>query len=712
MSEIIESAGSMGMMVVALGGLGVVVALGLAGLGFTKRRVPLAAWVLIPFLICVIGAFGAWSNAGSVLASLPSAEAQVLNSQALAGLWQSVTIDWLSRWVAAGVLVACTWAAGVGATLAAGTKDETSLTPVSAGLAAVSSILGAIALGVYGVSNHLTTEAYSVAGLVLVGGLGVAFASSRRALYEQAFRVAGMRFTAAACFVIAVWFGSRASSMGTQIDMFGPNGRALGESVEDAVRMWNQVADPVWTMSLAAFLIALVIAFLGVYSELGEVVQRYTLIDIWATLALVLVLTGARGLEHTRTDVLSAVGTHAPATDIYARWGTDLPSAVVTIDKKMLMTEPVTGGYGDVLSFENFLIGYNEDGTPKMEPEWRRIFAWDGSSWTADSTPLSCEGHTLPCTALAGVNSTRLPLLAIGKGETATDLLAAAKQMPNGEFLLLMRALDAESDTEVPYQLAQRQVTFLKVKTDAEVDLMKEIWVDAGYKEMFWGPTHWFGEGEDADPVPYGAAILADTEAPGLHVLVSDRARVEGVANSCLSVAVSHDDGVMSASDTWCSMSEGDVQEWRAQAREVWPLPETEFVKARIAKVEGPIDAKLVEDVFLRETGAVEHCQALAHEKALEDYDPDDEESEMAPTSGRLELSVVINDRGKINGTYVEDRSRLDNREITTCIAKRFRKLQFEELPKPEQVEGEEKPEPPSATLWITYDFAELPEEE
>lgn len=712
MSEIIEAAGSMGMMVVALGGLGVLVSLGLAGLSFTKRRMPLAAWVLIPFLICVIGAFGAWSNAGSVLGQLPAADAQVLNEQALAGLWQSVTIDWLSRWVAAGVLIAATWAAGVGATLAAGPSEETALTPVSAGLAAVSSILGAIALGVYGVSNHLTTEAYALAALVLIGGLGVAFASARRALYEHAFRVAGMRFVSASCFVIAVWFGSRATGMGTQIDMFGPNGRAMGQSVENAVRMWNQVADPVWTMALAAFLIALVIAFLGVYSELGEVVQRYTLIDVWATIALILVLTASRGLENMRTEALSEVGTHAPATDVYSRWGNDLPSAVLTVEKESVMSEPDKGGYGDVFSFENFQVGSKEDGAPIMQTEWRRIYAWDGASWTADSTPLDCEGHTDACTPLGAVNSTRTPLLAIGKGEPATELMKAAKKMPNGEFLLLLRALDADSETTVPYQLAHKQVTFLKVKTDAPVDLTKEVWVDAGYKQMFWGPTFWFGEGEDKDPVIYADAILADTESPGLHVLVSEKARVEGVANSCVSAAIAYDDGKTSPSDAWCSIVEGDVQEWRAKAREVWPIPEPETVKARITKVEGPIDPKLVEEVFLHETGGVAHCQQLAYEKALEEYDPDDEDSPMAPTSGRLELSVVINDRGKINGTYVEDRSRLENRDLTTCIAKRYRKLQFDELPKPEPVEGEEKPEPAKATLWITYYFAELPDPE
>lgn len=711
MSDVLEAAGSMGMIVAGLGGLGALVALGLAGMAFTKRRVPLAAFVFLPFMVCVLGALGAWSNAGSILGQLPGLEAPVINDTALAGLWQSVTIDWLSLWVAAGVLILGTWCAGVGATLAAGKADEAALTPVSAAMAAIGAIVGSLALGAYGVSAGLNTEAYMLAGMILAGGLGVAFASSRRALYEHAYRVAGMRFTAGACFVIAAFFAAQAVSMGAQISMFGPNGAANGETIDNAVRMWSQIADPVFTMSIAAFLIALVIAFLGMYSELGEIVQRYTLIDVWATIVLILILVGARVLESTNTTALADVGTHMPATGIYDGWGTDLPSAVVTVDKVPHVSRPLNGGYGDVLVFRPAVIGYKPDGTPENRNEWRRIFAWTGSSWTADDSPLSCEGNTTGSCTVATINTERTPLLAIGKGEPATDLMIAAEKVPDGKFMLLMRALEADG-AAVPSQLAHGQVTFIEVNVGKDVDLMKEIWVDAGYKQMFWGPTHWFGEGEDKDPVLYAKAIVADTEAPGVHVLISEKARVEGVANSCVAAAVSFDDGKTAPSNVWCSVVAADVEDWRAKAREVWPIPEPETVSARVVKVEGPIDEAHVKDVFLRETGAVAYCQELAHEKALDDYDPDDEESELAPTSGRMEFSVVINDRGKVNGTYTEDTSKLDNREIAGCVAKRYRKLSFPELPKPVAVEGEDKPEPASATIYITYDFKELPTEE
>jgi hypothetical protein len=712
MSDVLEAAGSMGMVVAGLGGLGAVVALALAGLAFTKRRVPLAAFVFLPFAVCVLGALGAWTNAGSVLGSLSGLDAAKINETALAGLWQSVTIDWLSLWVAAGVLVLGTWCAGVGATLAAGKSEETALTPVSAASSAIGAIVGSIALGAYGVRSGLTTEAYMLAGVILVGGLGVAFASSRRALYEHAYRVAGMRFTAAACFAIAAFFASQAVSMGAQIAMFGPGGKANGEAIDNAVRMWSAIADPVFTMSIAAFLIALVIAFLGMYSELGEIVQRYTLIDVWATIVLVLVLVAARAIESSNTTALADVGTHMPATQIFDSWGTDLPSAVVTVEREPHVSRPVEGGYGDVLAFRPYVIGYKEaDGAPVTRSEWRRIWKWTGSSWTADDSPLSCEGNTTGTCTVATIGTERTPLLAIGKGETASDLMIAAKAVPDAKFMLLLKALDSDAGA-VPSQLAHGQVTFIEIHVAKDVDIMKEIWVDAGYKEMFWGPTHWFGEGEDKDPVLYAEAIVADTESPGVHVLVSPKARVEGVANSCVAAAVHFEDGETSPSGIWCSVVEADVEDWRAKAREVWPIPEPEMVEARVVKIEGPVDNDHVTDVFLRETGAVEHCQKLAYEKALEDYDPDDEDAPMAPTDGRMEFSVVINDRGRINGTYTQDTSKLDNREIAGCVAKRYRKLSFDPLPKPPVVEGEPKPEPPTATIYINYDFGKLPDPE
>jgi hypothetical protein len=721
MSEILNNGGPMAMAVLGLGGVGALVALVLGGLSFTKRRVPLAAFAIMPILVCAVGAIGAWSSAGTVFTAIESADPNTLNDVAMQGLWTALTVDWLSRWVAAFLLVLCAWCAGIGATIAVGPAAETRLTPFAAAFAAITSVVGAGGLAAYGLGKGLALEAQLVAAVVFLGGLGVAFSSARRAVYEHAYRVAGMRFTSAACFVLAVMYGGRAVSMGTQIAMFGPNGSTLGLDLPSAVVQWNQVADPVWTLAWASFGVALLVAFMGFANELGEIVQRFTLVDVFATLLLVAGLATVRVVEESRSNALLEVGTHAPARAIFDAWGTDFPSGAVTIEKTPVPASPANGGYGDVITYYDFTIGYDEDGNPISKREWRRTSVWDGSSWYADSSPLDCTDHPAGCTPPT-IGTERIPLVAIGKGEDATNLLDMAKTLPGGEFMLLLRATDFGSETLVPQALAHKQLGFLPIRVEAEVDLKKHIWVDAGYKEMFWGPTYWFGEGEDKEPLFYTDAIFEQTGSDGVHVLVSERARVEGVASSCLAAQNSHDDGRAVPNDKWCSITLGDVDEWRAQAREVWDLPENDrWLRVDIDAPgerdmeEGaePIDTATMEDSFRRETAAVEYCQLLAHEKALDEYDPDDEESELAETSGRLEMSVVINNRGRVNGIYTEDKSRLKNRDITGCIAKRLRKWSFDELPKPAPVEeGEEKPAPLEVTVYLTYSLPKLSEDE
>jgi len=720
MSEILEAGGMMATVVMGLGVLGALIALALGGLAFTKRRVPLAAFAFMPLLVCMVGAIGAWSGAGTVFAALESADADSLNEMAMAGLWQSLTVDWLSRWVAAFLLVLSAWCAGIGATIAVGPASESRLTPFSAAFVALTSIASAGGLAAYGLGKGLAMEAYLLAAVVLFGGLGVAFSSTRRALYEHSFRVAGMRFTSAACFVLAVVYGGRAVSMGTQIAMFGPNGSANTADLASAVVMWTEVADPVWTIAWVSFGLALLIAFFGFFNELGEIVERFTLVDVWATLALVAVLATVRVVEESRTNALLDVGTHAPARLIFEAWGNDLATGALTVDKQPISASPRKGGYGDVLVFHDFVAGYDDKGNPINKREWRRTWAWTGSSWYADDSPLDCEGRA-GCTPPT-LDTSRLPLVAIGKGEDATNLLAMAKTLPSKEFMLLLRTIDFGADDVVPSQLAHKQLGFLPVSVEREVDLTKDLWVDAGYKEMFWGPTQWFGEAEDKEPIFYTDAIFEETGAEGVHVLISERARVEGVAGSCLAVENNLDDGVAVPNENWCSISAGEVDEWRKNAREVWDLPkEDRWLKFRaelpdkklIAEGEPPIDAALMEDVFRRETSAIAYCQVLAHTAALEEFDPDDKESELAETSGRMEMSVVINERGRVNGTYVEDRSKLQNSDISRCIAKRYRKLSFDPLPKPPPpAEGEERLPPNKVTLYLTYSFPKLPVED
>lgn len=65
MTDLIAAGGSLSYAVLGLGVAGAVVAIGLGGLGFRQRRVPLAAFVLLPILVVLVGAVGALMNAGA-----------------------------------------------------------------------------------------------------------------------------------------------------------------------------------------------------------------------------------------------------------------------------------------------------------------------------------------------------------------------------------------------------------------------------------------------------------------------------------------------------------------------------------------------------------------------------------------------------------------------------------------------------------------------
>src|SRR5690349_7829066 len=70
MSAALAASGAFGYVILALGVVGILVNLAMAGLALSKRRVPLAALVAAPLLALAVGAFGTWLDAGSVWAAV------------------------------------------------------------------------------------------------------------------------------------------------------------------------------------------------------------------------------------------------------------------------------------------------------------------------------------------------------------------------------------------------------------------------------------------------------------------------------------------------------------------------------------------------------------------------------------------------------------------------------------------------------------------
>ena len=674
MSGLMNAGGALTGVVLVVGVFGLLVTLALAGLGYTKRRVPLAMWAALPLLCVAVGALGAWSGAGDIYGSLEALEAGEVPGAAMAGVWSSLTIDWFSRWVAAFLFAAAAWGASIGA-LAAG--DDTQFTPVSGAFAALVSIVGGLAIMAYGVQAGVGQQATIMGVLIIFAGLGVSLGSFRRALDEQAERVAGMRFAASVCMFMGVSFAAGGLFMGSRMDVLGVGGALeQADDLMSAIAMWGELAAPVITLGWAAIVVAGIIAFFGFYNELGEVVERFTLVDVFATMLLMGFLGTLRVVEHSRTDGLFAIGANAPAAVLFGEYGSDLGAALLSIEKETQPVDPGAGGFGDVFAYKN--------------EAWTRTHKWNGTGWDDDATPLESVEH-----------GKLRPMLAIGSGEEAHWVVDALKVIPDGKALLMLRAFEVKEDVDVPDELSHLQVTFLELELGSEADFETEIWGDTGKRHVNWGPVKWFGETDGEEALVYIPGVFEDTESAGLNLFVEERSRVKGLISSCLAVVMELDeDGSVVPSDKWCRLHEGTEEEARLLAMEAWEVPETEFTSMTVTHREGDqLDPERVIDRLMREVAGIEYCVNELLEEGEEELE------------GKMKLEVFVNKRGKVGDIKVHEKSKMQTPGAARCFAKRIKTASWEwpeDWEEPELEEGEEAP--PLPTFDVLLELKAPPE--
>jgi hypothetical protein len=708
MSEILANGGSLTYVVLGLGGLGLLLNLVFAGLGFTKRRLPLTLFMLVPILVAAVGAVATWSAAGAAIAALTEVEPTSIAENAMVNLWTSQTADWLSRWVAAGVLMVGCWCAAVGSGVAAGTERLWTLG--AAVMSFLCTVIGTVAIVAFSVRNELGQESFMLAGLLLFGGLGVTFSATRRSIEdEQMFRVAASRFVAGISLVIGVIFAATASMLGSKMAFFGADGIAQDATLAlaDVIFNWETAATPVVTCAWIAIGAAFIVAWFGFVAELGEIVQRYTLLDVVATMMLFFVLGGVRMVEATNTDSLMSYGTHGPAPELFSQFGSELPSALLSYKKEAFEVVPHTGGFDDVIAFTTQSRSFevpNPDlpGETKFEvekwKEWRRTHVRTADGWQADGTKLE---------DIAAVDG--LPLIVIPSGAEGVELLNTMRKVTGKRALLLMSAAEVKADVEIPDQLAHEQITFMPIEIDHEMDLATETWTEAGARNMvMWGPIRWYDEKQDEEVMVYQQTLFEKTESPGMHVLVSDRTRTKSIVSSCLATQMELDEkGIFHAGTRWCSISDKPKLEMREAAAEVFELPEVETtrytVKHETENMEKDADKAFREEIdtlFKRELGAVEWCQAEAGK--IEGAD----EKELL---GKMLFEITIRRLGTVNYVGLHEKSKMLNGTIFQCVRSRIKMMEFAELPEPEMVtdeEGVEKEGPmPKRSLELTVEF-------
>ncbi|NCG21202.1 MAG: hypothetical protein GWP91_19500 [Rhodobacterales bacterium] len=670
MSDLISAGGSLSLVVLGLGAVAAVAALAMGGMAFTKRRIPLAAWVLLPMLTVIVGALGAWQASAEVYTSIAAAEPAMIGQTAMDGLNGVLAIDTLSRWVAAFVFALCTWAASAGA-FAAG--DDTERTMGSGGLAALVTGVGAIVVGVVGARAGVGADATILAGLMVFAGFGVSFGSFKRALDEQGPRVAGMRFVSSVCMLLAVSYGSKALVMSSRLSALGHDGvAAQSADLLSAIALWGEVAAPVATLGWIAMVIAVVVAFFGFFSELGEVVERYTLLDVFATLAIMSLVGGSRLIEMTRTSGLEAIGNYAPAVALFTEMGGDLHSALLTVDGKPVAVTPNKGGFGDVLVY--------------TDEAWTRQYAWNGAGWDKVDTPLA---------EVNDLNALR-PLLVMGGSADANEAITALEMTPDGHALLMLRASEVKGDVDVPAELAYLQFTFMELQLGTERDLKTEVWTPAGDNNFKWGPVYWFGETEAEEQVELAASVSEATEATGLHLVIGERSRMKDIANGCLAWTSSVVDGKLEGNENWCHFTNDDAVEVRDEAAALWDVPAPENTRMTVTKVEGDqVEEAVVVDYLIREVGAIDHCLTVARDEGEEE------------TTGKMMIDLGVTSKGKIQ-VDLNEKSRLKTAVVARCVALRFKDVVIpwpEDWEAPEVEEGEERP--PMPTYEVVLDLKE-----
>lgn len=672
MSEILSAGGSLSMVVLGLGGLALLMILGGGAIAVAKRRVPLFYWVLGPLLVAGVSALGAWSAAGGYMADIGASSAEQIVHTAEQGLYDSLSIEWFGRWIAALLFGVAAWAAAAGAFMAG---PEGRFTPVAAGSTAILSVIGAAVVFGYGAYQGIEgMQPLVMAMLILFGGLGVAVAALKRAVYEHAERVASMRFVSGICLILGVSYAGRAMTMGIRAEAFGPTGISeTATSLAQAVMMWSDISNPVTAIAWMAFGFALLIGFAGFYYELGEVVDRFTLLDVWAALLVFLVVGGTRTLETWRIDGLQEVANNQPAAAMFAQFGADLPASLLQYGDKTINVEPSSGGFGDVYVH--------------ADETWTRKYQWNGAGWYADDTPLD---QVQP--------SPLRPLIVMNQGDDAKDLVKVVEGA-GGKALLLLRGEEVKADVLVPEELVYLQVTFLPIELSTDMDLKTELWARGGYREVNWGPTTWYGDTESSDAVTYLDDVFADTEATGLQLLLGEKGRVKDVVAGCLAATVSIDEnGKAAANDKWCRISLAIEDEVRTAAMGLWEIPAPEHVRMSFGKptdaIADIIGTEKMQDRLIRELGAIDYCVAIARDEGEE-------------VDGRMTLVTEFDEDGTIS-VELEERSKNTNFMVHRCVKDRFKKVEFvfeadnwPQAEEPENEEDEVEPLPPETMLVV-----------
>lgn len=673
----------MSSLILVLGAIGALACIAMLGLGVMGRRVPVLGYVGAPLLVLLLGSLAAMSSASGTLASLDGADITQLNQLANGGLKEALEVSASSRLWAAAVLVLAVWCAAIPAVVRSG--QDWGWTVVDTVFAIILMIAGAIAVLVLGTKWGVADHMVPVLGVLGVGGAGVAVGSLRRGLFDDAERVAVLRFAAGVAFLGAIGQIGHYVMAVAEIEVIGAALAASPDTLDTTMITGLETLSRVTALAWVVWAFGFLIAMCGLFMELGEAVAKYLVIDGAAITALAVMMLVSRGAEISTISDVRTVGNLSPMTQLIGDMGSDLPAGAVALKGAMVDARPVEGGFGDVLVLESRVE--NEGEEPVVQ--WIRRYKWTGTGWDKDQTPLA-QAELAP-----------KPVLLAASSSSQAEYLFEAMEKASAGAMLLIRSGDIQK--ELPEMAQQINGAYLPLMASTQAEPGTQLWARAHKRGLYYGAVRWYGEGdEEKDLITRSDSAFEQTESPGMTVLINERSIIRQVNDYCLAATMTPEDDTVVARGAWCELSRETFEDFRAAALETWEAPVSETVRLKVKA-----DERLPEgtaELLQNELGALAYCQQKA-------VDFGEEEG----LSGTYAAEFEINKRGRISwhepGELGRRVTELENRVIRKCVRARLDTIVFAEHEIETDPEDEEDftsveytvvfgdPPPPSADL-------------
>jgi hypothetical protein len=623
--------------VLGLGGLGFLVMALLAILAFTKRRVPLSLWIMLPVLAAGAGAVGSILGALEIQSSLATApDPSVVVYQ---GLTDALITDWLGKWTAAVLLVCSTWLAAIPVVATVGKWNRWTIG--SAFFAFTFTLLSVIGLVVYVVLKieiPAATEAFAVIALIAFGGIGVMVGSTRRALEENATRIAAMRFATGMTFFIGVNYATKAMAVSQKSLLFELAAAGDVTAATNALAAAEALGTFAWIATIAGLLIGMV----GFFTEFGDVASRGLLLDLLFVGMFLGTLGGVRFGEVYLINEVEAVGQRGPLSKLILDKPERLPTATVEIEGEVTDV-PLSG-----TAVRDILV---RDGD-----KWARAYKWTGTAWEYENSPLDSVALTPGPTLLVALGTDRAFTLADaipaieGAGGTAMLLIAPTKP-----------------DFTLPPQLSHLQARFFPLSLLPDPAFATGMWLDADSGNAFIGASEQFGpeRGERDIAVRVRALVkrLAADQAD-IPVVLSPKSPVRDVVGMCVPIMFEAD-GVTSTGKN-CKLYVSDINDLGSFVRTQADPPDHDMI-ATWANVDGPLDQGEAREFVAWEKSAFANCAAEARS-----------DGETIKKRAQLRIEFEVDKEGQAGDASVHKRSDLkDDAAFKRCVMKRVKSRVF-----------------------------------